>query len=50
MFSHDELVCHLAADSDNLDIPLAIATYKDMLAMMEKEKGRRKKLSVLVSG
>uniref|UniRef100_A0A1W7RA81 [histone H3]-trimethyl-L-lysine(4) demethylase n=1 Tax=Hadrurus spadix TaxID=141984 RepID=A0A1W7RA81_9SCOR len=44
VFSHDELVCKMAADPDRLDISLAAATYQDMLKMVETEKEYRKAL------
>lgn len=44
VFSHDELVCAMAADPDKLDISVAASTYQDMLRMVESEKGLRKSL------
>ncbi|XP_022915569.1 lysine-specific demethylase 5 [Onthophagus taurus] len=44
VFSHDELVCKMAANPDKLDITVAAATYQDMLRMVETEKKLRKSL------
>ncbi|XP_029843134.3 lysine-specific demethylase 5A isoform X4 [Ixodes scapularis] len=44
VFSHDELVCKMAADPDRLDISLAASTYQDMLKMVETEREQRRKL------
>ncbi|XP_006815984.1 LOW QUALITY PROTEIN: lysine-specific demethylase 5A [Saccoglossus kowalevskii] len=44
VFSHEELVCKMAADPDSLDLNLAAAVHKDMLSMVDEEKKLRKKL------
>ncbi|KRT85718.1 PHD finger motif containing protein [Oryctes borbonicus] len=44
VFSHDELVCKMAANPEKLDITIAAATYQDMLRMVETEKKLRKSL------
>ncbi|XP_022082641.1 lysine-specific demethylase 5A-like [Acanthaster planci] len=44
VFSHEELVCKMAADPDSLDLNLAAAVHKEMLIMVEQEKRLRKKL------
>ncbi|XP_013414674.1 lysine-specific demethylase 5A-like isoform X2 [Lingula anatina] len=44
VFSHEELVCKMAADPDRLDLTLAAGVHKDMLAMVETEKKLRKTL------
>ncbi|XP_033647980.1 lysine-specific demethylase 5A-like isoform X1 [Asterias rubens] len=44
VFSHEELVCKMAADPDSLDLNLAAAVHKEMLVMVEKEKKLRKQL------
>ena len=49
VFSHEELVCKMAADPDNLDLKIAAGTYQDMLAIVETEKKLRKKLLDRVS-
>ena len=37
VFSHEELVCKMAANPDNLDLNLAKAIYDDMLCMIQHE-------------
>ena len=44
MFSHEELVCKLAADPNSLDLTMAAAVHKEMLYMVEEEKRLRKKM------
>lgn len=44
MFSHEELICKMAADPDSLDLTLAAATHADMLSMVEEERDLRKAL------
>ncbi|XP_014675758.1 PREDICTED: lysine-specific demethylase 5C-like [Priapulus caudatus] len=44
VFSHEELVCKMAADPDVLDLSIAAATHTDMLLMVEQEKKLRKAL------
>ena len=44
VFSHEELICKMAADPDSLDLSLAAATHGDMLDIVEIEKKLRKKL------
>ena len=44
VFSHEELICKMAADPDSLDLSLAAATHSDMLNIVEMEKKMRKKL------
>lgn len=39
VFSHDELVCKMTTKADELDLMIAIATYKDLLKMYDAEKG-----------
>ncbi len=48
VFSHDELICKMANDPNHLEITLAVATYRDMLRMVESEKASR--LSLLEWG
>lgn len=45
VFSHEELVCKMAADPDGLDLDLAKAVYDEMLAVVEKEANRRHRLA-----
>ncbi|XP_025106262.1 lysine-specific demethylase 5A-like isoform X3 [Pomacea canaliculata] len=44
VFSHEELICKMAADPDSLELGLAAATHFDMLHIVETEKKLRKKL------
>lgn len=41
VFSHDELICKMASDSDKLDVSIATAAYFDMLRMVKSEKESR---------
>ena len=49
MFSHEELVCKMAADPDGLDLDLAKAVYDEMLAVVEKEAKQRHILTKMAS-
>lgn len=49
VFSHDELVCKMALNTEKLDITIAAATYQDMLQMVDTEKKLRKNLLDWVS-
>lgn len=49
VFSHEELVCKMAADPDNLDLTIAASTHLDLLGIVEIEKQLRKKLLDRVS-
>ena len=44
VFSHEELVCKIAADPNSLDLNMAAAVHKEMLHMVEEEKVLRKKM------
>ena len=44
VFSHEELVCKMAANPAQLDLHIAAAVYQDMLIMVEEEKQLRKML------
>ena len=44
VFSHEELVCKMAANPDNLDLSLAKAIYDDMVSMVEKEQKLQQEL------
>lgn len=50
VFSHEELICKMAADPDSLDLTLAAATHQDMLSMVEEERDLRRGLLERVSG
>ncbi|RXG69427.1 Lysine-specific demethylase 5A [Armadillidium vulgare] len=44
VFSHDELVCKMATEPNELDLTVAAATYQDLLKMVDLEKKLRKNL------
>ncbi|XP_030827948.1 lysine-specific demethylase 5A isoform X2 [Strongylocentrotus purpuratus] len=44
VFSHEELVCKMAADPESLDLSMAAAVYKEMLHIVNEEKRCRKAL------
>ncbi|XP_036415600.1 lysine (K)-specific demethylase 5Ba isoform X1 [Colossoma macropomum] len=43
VFSHDEMVCNIAAKADSLELELASAIQKDLCAMIQEEKELREK-------
>ncbi|XP_030639684.1 lysine-specific demethylase 5B-B isoform X2 [Chanos chanos] len=44
VFSHDEMICNMAAKADSLDVVLASAVHKDMLLMINEESDLRDKV------
>ncbi|XP_033484750.1 lysine-specific demethylase 5B-B isoform X1 [Epinephelus lanceolatus] len=44
VFSHDEMVCNMASKADTLDVVLASAVHKDMIAMIREEQELREKV------
>ncbi|XP_070766627.1 lysine-specific demethylase 5B-B [Enoplosus armatus] len=44
VFSHDEMVCNMALKADTLDVVLASAVHKDMVAMIREELKLREKV------
>nr|XP_046251726.1 lysine-specific demethylase 5B-B isoform X1 [Scatophagus argus] len=44
VFSHDEMVCNMALKADTLDVVLASAVHKDMVAMIQEEDELREKV------
>ena len=48
VFSHEELICKMAADPDNLDFKVAASTYEDLLTIADTEKQLRKNLLQMV--
>lgn len=47
VFSHDEMVCNMALKAETLNVVLASAVHKDMVAMIqdeEKLRGKAKKM------
>ncbi|XP_061628720.1 lysine-specific demethylase 5B-B isoform X4 [Phyllopteryx taeniolatus] len=45
VFSHDEMVCNMAAKAETLDVVLASAVHKDMAIMILEEQELREKVS-----
>uniref|UniRef100_A0A3P9KQV1 [histone H3]-trimethyl-L-lysine(4) demethylase n=1 Tax=Oryzias latipes TaxID=8090 RepID=A0A3P9KQV1_ORYLA len=43
VFSHDEMVCNMAAKADTLNMVLASAVHKDMVFMIQEERELREK-------
>uniref|UniRef100_A0A8D3BT16 [histone H3]-trimethyl-L-lysine(4) demethylase n=1 Tax=Scophthalmus maximus TaxID=52904 RepID=A0A8D3BT16_SCOMX len=43
VFSHDEMVCNMASKAGTLDVVLASAVHKDMVAMIREEQDLRDK-------
>lgn len=48
VFSHDEMVCNMALKADTLDVVLASAVHKDMVAMIQEEEKLREKVKKMV--
>jgi histone demethylase JARID1 len=44
VFSHEELVCKMAANPENLDLSLAKAIYDDMVSMVDHESKLQQEL------
>ncbi|KAM9324218.1 lysine-specific demethylase 5C [Gastrophryne carolinensis] len=44
VFSHEELICKMAASPDRLDLTLAAAVHKEMLLLVQEERRLRKAL------
>lgn len=49
VFSHEELLCKMAADPESLDVELAAAVYKEMSDMMEEESKLRQAMQEMVT-
>lgn len=49
VFSHEELLCKMAADPESLDVELAAAVFKEMGDMMEEETKLRQTVQEMVS-
>lgn len=49
VFSHEELLCKMAADPESLDVELAAAVFKEMGDMMEEETKLRQAVQEMVS-
>lgn len=50
VFSHEELLCKMAADPESLDVELAASVFKEMGETMEEETKLRQAAQKLVSG
>lgn len=48
VFSHDEMVCNMASKAETLDVVLASAVHKDMVAMIQDEDKMREKVKAMV--
>lgn len=48
VFSHDEMVCNMAMKAETLDVVLASAVHKDMVAMIRDEEKLRDTVKKLV--
>ncbi|XP_067927988.1 lysine-specific demethylase 5A-like [Watersipora subatra] len=44
VFSHEELICKMAADPDSMDLQLAAQTHQELLAIVDYERKHRRKL------
>ncbi|XP_058246004.1 lysine-specific demethylase 5B-B isoform X1 [Hemibagrus wyckioides] len=47
VFSHDEMICNMAAKPEKLDVVLASAVHKDMMLMINEEKDLREQIRKL---
>lgn len=50
VFSHEELICKMAAFPEKLDLNLAVAVHKEMFIMVQEERRLRKALLEKVGG
>lgn len=48
VFSHDEMVCNMASKAETLDVVLASAVHKDMVAMIQDEDKQRERVKTMV--
>lgn len=48
VFSHDEMICNMAAKADKLDAVLASAVHKDMVLMISEERDLREQIRQMV--
>lgn len=49
VFSHEELLCKMAADPESLDVELAAAVFKEMGEMIDEETKLRQAVQESVS-
>lgn len=50
VFSHDEMVCNMAAKAESMDMDVAAIVQKEIIAMVQEEDELRAKIDKLVSG
>lgn len=50
VFSHDEMVCNMAAKAESMDMDTAAIVQKEIIAMVQEEDKLRGKIDKLVSG
>lgn len=50
VFSHDEMVCNMAAKAESMDMDMAAIVQKEIIAMVQEEDELRGKIDKLVSG
>lgn len=44
VFSHEELICTMSADSDHINLLIAVETYKELLVIFDYERQQRQHL------
>ena len=49
VFSHDEMVCNMAAKADHMEVELASSVQKEMAVMIQEEEELRGKVNAMVS-
>ena len=49
VFSHDEMVCNIAAKVDEMDVELVATVQKEMDIMVDEEEVLRKKITKMVT-
>jgi len=49
VFSHEELICKMAATCNDLDLLVAVETHRELLAIVDRERQLRRRLMNLVS-
>ncbi|KAG7280489.1 hypothetical protein CRUP_022018 [Coryphaenoides rupestris] len=47
VFSHDEMVCNMAAKADTMEVELASSVHKDMAVMVQEEEELREKVDAM---
>lgn len=49
VFAHDELVCKMSTEAEKLTLLVAMATYQDLLTMLEAERGINKITIIIIN-